>query len=124
MKEHRIQWPAARGNRLGDISSAQSRNIQIATEWPSFDTAKVVISGEVDASNCDEVLDYALRELLMCRRLVLDLTSVRFFACNASAVLRILKQRCGIASVELQVLESSCVTRALRVGEFDLERTA
>jgi anti-anti-sigma factor len=88
---------------------------EIAAYWPTFEVAKVVVMGDVDASNEADILDYALSKALLCRELILDLTRVRFFACSCCSMLATLRLRCARAGVALKVLNGSAVARALDI---------
>lgn len=78
----------------------------MCTQWPHFDIAAVLITGEIDAANTREVLEYVLSKALLCSRLILDLRQIDFFACDGYLMLKTLEKRCAVADVELEVLHS------------------
>jgi len=104
--------------RAGPPSVSYRRaNAEIATDWNDLDTARVLVSGDIDAGRTDEVSSYALNKVLLCRRLVLDLTRVRFFSCDGYAMIKTLEQRSALAAVEFQVLYGPCAARVVQVCE-------
>ncbi|BBZ01809.1 hypothetical protein MCHIJ_12460 [Mycolicibacterium chitae] len=90
---------------------------EIATDWTDLDTARVLVSGDIDAGRTDEISSYVLNKVLLCHRLVLDLTRVRFFSCDGYAMIKTLEQRCALAAVELKVLYGPHAARAVRICE-------
>lgn len=88
---------------------------EIATDWPDFDVARVLVSGDIDAARTSEIRDYVLSKVLVCQRLVLDLTRVSFFSCDGYRMVKTLEHRCALADVELRVLHGPQVATAMAV---------
>jgi anti-anti-sigma factor len=91
--------------------------LELATDWRDFDLAVISIAGEIDATNTRNLLDYTLGKVLLCRRLILDLSAVAFFASDGYWTLQTLRSRCALADVELSVVPGSYVARVLRICE-------
>ncbi|CAJ1587240.1 STAS domain-containing protein [[Mycobacterium] wendilense] len=89
----------------------------MATDWPEFDVARVLVSGDIDAAGTCDVRDYVLNKVLVCHRLVLDLTRVRFFSCDGYWMLKTLEHRCALAGIELKVLPGPYVTPVMAMCE-------
>ncbi|MGK2853536.1 MAG: STAS domain-containing protein [Microbacteriaceae bacterium] len=104
-----------------DINSRSgSVQLETSTEWHDIDLAVVAVSGEIDAANTRELLDYTLGKVLLCRRLVLDLSRVGFFSSDGYWMLKTLESRCTLADVELTVVLGARVGRALHIcGQAD-----
>lgn len=101
-----------------DINSRPgSARFEIATEWRDFDLAVVSMAGDIDATNTPTLLDYTLGKVLLCRRMILDLSGVGFFASDGYWMLQTLRSRCALADVELSVVPGSYVARVLRICE-------
>ncbi|MGW0160132.1 STAS domain-containing protein [Mycobacterium sp. NPDC003323] len=94
-----------------------TRHLRMETHWRDFDLAVVLVTGEVDAANAHEVLDYALSKALLCRRMVLDLTHVDFFACDCYQMLTTLRGRCLMADVDLSIQTGPVAGRMVQVCE-------
>lgn len=93
------------------------KQLETSCEWIDFDVALLAVAGEIDSLSSDELLDYVLSKVLLCRVLVLDLTGVQFFSCDGYRMLKTLERRCLSADVELRVQPSPCVTQLLRICE-------
>jgi anti-anti-sigma factor len=107
----------ARGRATPPGTGFRRAEPEIATDWQDFDFARVLVSGDIDAAHTCEVRDYVLSKVLVCHRLVLDLTRVRFFSCEGYRMLGTLKQRCTLADVEFKVLYGPHVTTTIGVCE-------
>ncbi|MCV7432962.1 STAS domain-containing protein [Mycolicibacterium bacteremicum] len=94
------------------------QHLQMATQWQDLDLAIVTVSGDLDATTTDVLLDYALSKVVLCHRMVLDLTDVDFFACEGYSMLKTLECRCIMAEVALTVLTGPAVRRVLKVCEY------
>ncbi|CAN5840543.1 hypothetical protein BH10ACT9_BH10ACT9_55520 [soil metagenome] len=88
------------------------------TDWLDYDVALTRVSGEIDATNSAELFEYVVSKVLLCRRLVFDLTRVKFLSCEGYSMLKTLERRCLMADVELEVLQCACVARTLHVCEL------
>lgn len=99
------------------LASFRRANAEIATDWTDLDTARVLVSGDIDAGRTHEISFYVLNKVLLCRHLVLDLTRVRFFSCDGYAMLKTLEHRCALAQVELKVIYGPHAARVVRICE-------
>ena len=66
--------------RPPEYRSAASSRLCLSTEWVSAAEVRIVVGGEIDMSNADLFTMEVLRAAGNCRRLVLDLRGVGFFA--------------------------------------------
>lgn len=104
------------GEGLTVPACATERDLQFRTQWLASEVVTVAsIAGEVDATNVDMFLDYALRKVLLCRGLVLDLAGVTFFNSEGYSSLIALGARCATADVSWVLVPSSAVRRVLRI---------
>ncbi|MDO3403378.1 STAS domain-containing protein [Mycolicibacterium neoaurum] len=94
------------------------RALRMTTQWQDFDLAVVMVTGELDATNTDVLLDYALSKVVLCQRMVLDLTDIDFFGCAGYSMLKTLEYRCILADVVLTLLPGPPVRRVLTVCEY------
>jgi anti-anti-sigma factor len=77
------------------------------------------ISGEIDASNADE-LSHHVRELASDRgALIVDLADVDFIALDGLRALFALNIQCGRTGTTWALITSHAVNRLLRVGDHD-----
>src|ERR1700742_1599750 len=81
----------------------------------------VTISGSVDASNVDQVIDYAQRFNLPDKPLVLDLTGVESFGGQAVRLLYSVDDACATAGLEWAVIPSQAVSLTLLVTHGDID---
>ena len=91
--------------------------LEMATEWRDIDLAVITVSGDIDASNTRVLLDYTLGKLLLCRRMILDLTAVGFLATDGYWSLKTLESRCVLADTEFTLLPGTRAGRTLQVCE-------
>ncbi|WP_395309125.1 STAS domain-containing protein [Mycobacterium sp. AMU20-3851] len=91
--------------------------LEMATEWRDIDLAVITVAGDIDAANTRVLLDYTLGKLLLCRRMILDLTAVSFFATDGYWALKTLESRCVLADTEFTLLPGTQAGRALQVCE-------
>jgi anti-anti-sigma factor len=92
------------------------RELRFTVQWLASDVVTVVsVEGEVDAANADTLLDYVLREVLLCRGLVLDLAGITFFNSEGYRSLVTLAARCATADVSWVLVPSGSVHRVLRI---------
>ncbi|MDT7586681.1 MAG: hypothetical protein QOE32_4231 [Pseudonocardiales bacterium] len=87
----------------------------------SADTGLTVISisGEIDASNTDELSHRASELASDCRALIVDLAEVDFIALDGLHALFALNIQCARAGTTLALIASRAVNRLLRVGDHD-----
>ena len=89
--------------------------LQLSAEWLNSTVVRISASGEIDASNAAEMLDYVLRRGANCRSLILDLSDVTFFATAGFSALRTLDVRCSRASVSWTLVDGPAVSRVLSI---------
>ncbi len=83
--------------------------------WRDIDLAVITVLGDIDAANTHRFLDYALGKVLLCRRMILDLSHVGFFATDGYWMLKTLESRCGMADIEFNVVPGPRVERTLQI---------
>jgi anti-anti-sigma factor len=81
--------------------------------------AVITATGDLDACNAQEMVDYALRDVDRTQRLALDLTGVDFFGTAGFSALHTLNVRCAGAGVDWVLVPSAAVTRLLRICDPD-----
>ncbi|HEY6575412.1 MAG TPA: STAS domain-containing protein [Mycobacterium sp.] len=103
------------------IMATRRAGLQLSAEWLNSTVVRISASGEIDASNTAEMLDYVLRRGANCRSLILDLSDVTFFAAAGFSALGTLDVRCSRASVSWMLVDGPAVSRVLSI--CDPERT-
>jgi anti-anti-sigma factor len=101
------------------IDHRDSNSASFATRWVQPSVAVITASGELDASNAQELVDYALRDADRTQRLALDLTGIEFFGTAGFSALHTLNVRCAGAGVEWVLVPSTAVRRLLRICDPD-----
>jgi anti-anti-sigma regulatory factor len=81
----------------------------------------VTISGTVDATNVDQVIEYAHRFNLPDKPLVIDLTGVESFGAQAVRLLYAVDDACEAANLEWAVIPSQAVSLTLLVTHGDID---
>ena len=95
------------------IMAIRRAGLQLSAEWLNSTVVRISASGEIDASNTAEMLDYVLRRGANCRSLILDMSDITFFATAGFSALRTLDVRCSRASGQLDAGGRACgFTRA------------
>jgi anti-anti-sigma factor len=89
--------------------------LTLATEWLSSTVVRIRASGDIDAANSAEVLDYVLRSGANCRSLILDLKDVTFFATAGFSILQTIDVFISRASVSWMVVAGASVSRVLSI---------
>ena len=92
---------------------------QFERSWPHEATANITVRGELDASNGDQLVEYALRDSVHTDRLVVDLSGVSFFATAGFAALHTLNVQCAADEIRWTVVSSPAVDRVLRICDPD-----
>src|SRR6478609_1079113 len=92
-----------------------SAALEFATEWRDIDLAVITVIGDVDAANTRRLLDYTLSKVLLCRRMILDLSHVGFFASDGYWMLKTLESRCAMADIEFNLIPGAHVGRVLQI---------
>jgi anti-anti-sigma factor len=101
------------------IDRTESYAATFTTRLLSPSVAVVTARGELDASNAQELADYALRHTERTERLVLDLSEVEFFGTAGFSALHTLNVRCAGAGVEWVLVPSHAVSRLLKICDPD-----
>ena len=97
------------------VDRRDSHSASFATRWLQPSVAVITAHGELDASNAQELVDYALRDAERTKRLALDLSGVEFFGTAGFSALHTLNVRCAGAAVEWVLVPSTAVSRLLRI---------
>ena len=80
----------------------------------------VTITGSIDASNVNQVVEYARRFNLPDNPLVLDLTGVDTFSAQAVRLLYAVDDACGAAGLEWALIASQAVSLTLLMTQEDI----
>jgi len=89
--------------------------LKLSTEWLNPTVVRISASGDIDASNTAEVLDYVRRRGANCRSLILDLSDVTFFGTAGFSALQTIDMRSSHASVSWMVVPGPAVSRVLSI---------
>jgi anti-anti-sigma factor len=89
--------------------------LAVSIDWLDTTVVRITASGELDASNANEFAQYVFRYAANCRRLILDLQDVDFFATAGFTTLVNIHARCEYASVDCTIVSSSAVARVLQI---------
>jgi anti-anti-sigma factor len=89
--------------------------LKLSTEWVNSTVVRISASGDIDASNASEVLDYVFRHGGNCRSMILDLKDVTFFATAGFSALRTIDVRSSRASVSWMLVPGPAVSRVLSI---------
>lgn len=90
-----------------------------STRWPQPSLAVITATGDLDASNAQEFVDYALQHMERTTRLALDLTGIEFFATAGFSALHTLNVRCASAGVQWVLVPSNAVRRLVQICNPD-----
>jgi anti-anti-sigma factor len=100
---------------------ARRAGLQLSAEWLNSTVVRISASGDIDASNASEMVDFVLRRGANCRSLILDLRDVTFFATSGFSALQTIGVRSSRASVSWMLVDSPAVARVLSI--CDPQRT-
>lgn len=89
--------------------------LSFTTEWLSPTDVRIAVTGDIDASNADELATYVFRRGANSRRLILDLNGVDFLSTAGFSVLCTIHQRCTHANVEWTLLGNAMVLRVIAI---------
>jgi anti-anti-sigma factor len=104
------------------LSTATRRaGLHLSSDWLNATVVRISASGDIDASNTAELLDFVLRRGANCRNLILDLSDVTFFATAGFSALQTIDLRSSRASVSWTLVDGPAVSRVLSI--CDPERT-
>jgi len=106
--------PASNAPTTSNAVNAGDR-LRLRTDWHSATVVRISATGEVDASNHDELARYVFRHGANSRRLIVDLSDVDFFGVEGFSTLRLISQRCVTAEVAWTLVPSPAVTRVARI---------
>jgi anti-anti-sigma factor len=101
------------------IERTNCHSAHFATRWLKPAMAVITAHGELDATNAQEFVDYAIRHAAEMDGLVLDLSGVDFFGTAGFSALHTLNVRCAGVNIEWAMVPSSAVTRLLRICDPD-----
>src|ERR1700741_550018 len=90
--------------------------LQLSAEWLNSTVVRISASGDIDASNTAELLDFVLRRGANCRSLILDLSDVTFFATAGFSALRTIDLRSYRASVSWTLVGGPAGSRVRRIS--------
>ena len=102
-------------------ATSRRAGLQLSADWLNATVVRISASGEIDASNTAELLDFVLRRGANCRSMILDLSGITFFATAGFSALRTIELRSTRASVSWTLVAGPAVSRVLSV--CDPERT-
>jgi len=109
---------------VGELDSAQHPvvsgsnipgGLTLFTEWVNAFEVRIVVAGQIDMSNADLLTEQVFRRAGNCKRLVLDLREVTFFACAGYSALCHIDDRCNSANVRWAVEPARVVSRVLEI---------
>ncbi|UXA19268.1 STAS domain-containing protein [Mycobacterium sp. SMC-4] len=92
---------------------------EFETQRPQPSTAVVSARGELDAANCNQFIDFALRDADQTQWLVVDLSGLSFFATAGFSALHTLNVRCAAEDIRWALVPSLAVDRLLRICDPD-----
>lgn len=96
-------------------TTTRRAGLQLSAEWLNSTVVRISASGDIDASNAAELLDYVRRRAANCRSLILDLSDVTFFATAGFSALRTIDASSSRASVSWMLVDGPAVSRVLRI---------
>jgi anti-anti-sigma factor len=96
-------------------TATRRAGLSFSTEWLNSTIVRISVSGEVDASNTAELLDYVLRRGANSRNLILDLKDVTFFGTEGFSALQTIDVRSSRASVSWMAVPGPAVSRVLKI---------
>ena len=101
------------------VDRTESTTATFATRRLEPSVSVITARGELDASNAQEFVDYALRDAERTERLALDLTGLDFFGTAGFSALHTLNVRCASVGVEWVLVPSNAVSRVMRICDPD-----
>jgi anti-anti-sigma factor len=102
-------------------TTTRRAGLHLSADWLNSTVVRISASGDIDASNTAELLDFVLRRGANCRSLILDLSDVTFFATSGFSALQTIDVRSSRASVSWMLFDGPAVSRVLSI--CDPERT-
>jgi anti-anti-sigma factor len=101
------------------VDRTESSTATFTTRLLSPSVVVVTARGELDASNAQELVEYALRHTEQTERLALDLSEIEFFGTAGFSALHTLNVQCAGAGVEWVLVPSRAVSRLLKICDPD-----
>src|SRR5258708_39263352 len=96
-------------------TATRRAGLQLSADWLNSTVVRISASGDIDASNTAELLDFVLRRGANCRSLILDLSGVSFFATAGFSALQTIGLRSSRAAVSWTLVDGPAVSRVLSV---------
>jgi anti-anti-sigma factor len=101
------------------VDRTESTTATFTTRRLEPSVSVITAHGDLDASNAQGFVDYALRDADRTERLALDLTGLDFFATAGFSALHTLNVRCASAGVEWVLVPSNAVSRVMKICDPD-----
>lgn len=89
--------------------------LAFTTEWDNATDVRITVTGDIDASNADDLAEYVFRRGANSRRLTLDLNGVGFLSTAGFSTLCTIHQRCLNAGVDWTLLGNAMTRRVLDI---------
>src|ERR1700757_1811065 len=104
---------------LGGFNSQplDGRTLRLASRRLKSSVGVINACGQIDASNAGMVTEYALRHLMRCRGVILDLRSLDFFGTEGFSALHRVSVCCARVGVGWAVVSGEAASRVLRIGD-------
>jgi anti-anti-sigma factor len=96
----------------------QCRTAQFSARWTTTGTA-IIVDGELDAANSDQLAVYVQRNVRRAKRVILDLRKLDFIGTAGFSALHRINVVCSGAQVNWAMVPSPAVSRLLRVCDPD-----
>lgn len=96
-------------------SAWRSAGASFASRSPERGMVIITVGGEIDACNADLLVGWVSGKLGQSRRLVVDCSSVTFFAVEGFAMLQRINVMCAQAGVSWVLVPSTAVSRVMRL---------
>jgi anti-anti-sigma factor len=109
------QPTSAAASRESVAATFVHNRLSVSTDWLDTSVVRITASGDIDASNANEFGQYVFRRAANCRRLIIDLHDVEFFATAGFSTLINIHARCEYASVDCTIVSSRAVSRVLQI---------
>ena len=97
------------------IATTAGEPLLLRADWQSATVVRITAVGVIDASNSDGFARYVFRYGGNSRRLILDLTDVKFFAVECFSTLNTIGDRCVSAGVAWTLIPGRAVARVLQI---------
>ncbi|WP_445161794.1 STAS domain-containing protein [Mycobacterium sp. Dal123C01] len=96
----------------------QCRTAQFSARWTTTGTV-IIVNGELDAANSDQLAVYVQRNARRAKRVILDLRKVDFIGTAGFSALHRINVVCSGAQLNWAMVPSAAVSRLLRVCDPD-----